>query len=298
MELDRKALKARAKEAMRITRPSFWLVTLVYILMTSGVSLLLELIPSQNGGLEEFATFSLFLTLAYALYSTVIEFGYALWALWTCRRLNPDLGALIQGFSVAGRVIWMRVLILVRLFGWCLVISFGVSLGAVFVSTSRIGMIFILLPLTCLAVLCVSMRYALAPYFLADFPDLGPAVAIYRSVQLMKGWIWEFLKLHLSFFGWHLLGGVLETLGVLGALLLSGSSLSVWSGLSLDALYTQMVQFIASPWVSLGMIVCALPITLWLTPYLNIAIAEFYNARVQLAAQSQQADPFGPIMPM
>ena len=38
MELNRRELKAQAREQMRETRPPFWLVTLVYLLLTTGVS--------------------------------------------------------------------------------------------------------------------------------------------------------------------------------------------------------------------------------------------------------------------
>ena len=38
MEIDRGQIKAQARQAMSLTRPSFWIVTLVYILMTTGIS--------------------------------------------------------------------------------------------------------------------------------------------------------------------------------------------------------------------------------------------------------------------
>ena len=43
MELNRRELKAQARERMRETRPPFWLLTLVYILLTTGVSTLADL---------------------------------------------------------------------------------------------------------------------------------------------------------------------------------------------------------------------------------------------------------------
>ena len=38
MKIDRKGLKAQAKQAIRAAAPVFWLVTLVYLLLTEGLS--------------------------------------------------------------------------------------------------------------------------------------------------------------------------------------------------------------------------------------------------------------------
>ena len=117
MGIDRKTLKRQAREAMGLPRPGFRTVTLVYILMTSGVSILFSLIPLPAGSDYAPGTATIFLSLFLFLYDTVVDFGYTLWALWANRRLNPGPGALLQGFSVAGRVILMRLLILLRTTG-------------------------------------------------------------------------------------------------------------------------------------------------------------------------------------
>ena len=56
----------------------------------------------------------LFLSAAITMYSWVVGFSYRLWALWTARRLEPGLGSLMDGFSVAGRVIMLELRIIVR----------------------------------------------------------------------------------------------------------------------------------------------------------------------------------------
>ena len=51
MEIDRRELKRQAREAIRGSRPSFWVVTLVYLLMTTGVSTLAGLlVPAPDTG--------------------------------------------------------------------------------------------------------------------------------------------------------------------------------------------------------------------------------------------------------
>ena len=109
MEIDRKELKRMAKESMSLSNPSFWIVTLVYVLMTTGVSAVADFAPGMLAA---------FLSIALTLYGWVVGFSYRLWALWTARRLEPGLGSLMDGFSVAGRVIMLELSIIVRIFGW------------------------------------------------------------------------------------------------------------------------------------------------------------------------------------
>ena len=57
-----------------------------------------------------------------------------------------------------------------------------------------------------------SYRYALAPYLMAENPDMGVMEAIARSKELMNGNKWRLFCLDLSFIGWTLL--CVLTLGI------------------------------------------------------------------------------------
>ena len=57
-----------------------------------------------------------------------------------------------------------------------------------------------------------SYRYALAPYLMAENPDMGVMEAIARSKELMNGSKWRLFCLQLSFIGWSLL--CVLTLGI------------------------------------------------------------------------------------
>lgn len=57
-----------------------------------------------------------------------------------------------------------------------------------------------------------SYRYILAPYLMAENPDMGVMEAIARSKELMNGNKWRLFCLHISFIGWRLL--CMLTLGV------------------------------------------------------------------------------------
>lgn len=63
-----------------------------------------------------------------------------------------------------------------------------------------------------------SYRYSMAPYLMAENPNLSPMEAIELSKEMMKGHKWRLFVLELSFFGWAIL--CVLTLGI-GALWLT-----------------------------------------------------------------------------
>lgn len=279
MEIDRGQIKAQARQAMSLTRPSFWIVTLVYILMTTGISSLANFTTGTLG---------LFLSFAVTMYCWVVGFSYRLWAIWTARRLDPDLGSLLEGFSVAGRVIMMELSILARVFGWTFLLAIPVGLlivgipSPVLMTLATVAMI--------LGLEVIILRYSMSYYVLADYPDLGPAVAIAHSIRLTKGWIWELVKLHLSFAGWYILSYGLTCAGLAIGAFLTGD-LGALMGLPYDEMLLQLQTITSSPLPSLIANIVSLPVTLYLTPYVEVTLAQFYDARIHLS--DNMADPLG-----
>ena len=288
MEIDRKELKRLARESMSLSKPSFWIVTMVYILMTTGGSAMADFAPGM---------LATFLSIALTLYSWVVGFSYRLWSLWTARRLEPGLESLMDGFSVAGRVIMLELSIIVRIFGWCLLLIIPVTLlftGATMLVTGPLGALIAygaMLGVVVLAVNIIVLRYALSYYVLADYPDLGPGIALAHSVRLAKGWVWELVKLHLSFAGWYILSFVLSAIGAaVGDLITGGVALSsiLMAGADISA---QVTALVTSPVPALLGNLFALPVTLYFTPYLEVTLAHFYDARIKLG--DNMADPMG-----
>ena len=283
MEIDRKQIKQQAKEALSLSRPSFWVVTFVYLLMTTGLSTAADF---SDG------TLGLFLTFAVTMYSWVVDFSYRLWALWTVRRLDPGLGSLMEGFSVAGRVILLEISILGRTLGWSFLIAIPAGL-LMLTMTSAVGYI-AAIGLLSLAVTIITLRYSLSYYVLADFPDAGPGYALHRSVQLMKGWTMEMVKLHLSFAGWYILSFVLAIAGSIAGALFTGGA-AIFSMFTTENL-TQLSAILNAGIPSLLGTLVSLPVTLYLTPYIEVTLAQFYDARIKLADTT--ADPMGGMPPL
>jgi len=279
MEIDRKELKRRAKEAMSLTRPSFWIVTFVYLLMTTGVSFLADLAPGMLGG---------FLTIAITLYSWVVGFSYRLWSLWTARRLNPGLGSLMDGFSVAGRVILLELGILVRIMGWTMLLSFAMAFLMMAIPNAAVAVVLMLVVV--MLVNIIALRYSMSYYVLADYPDLGSGIALAHSVRLTKGWIKELVYLHLSFAGWYILSYVLALVGIAVGTVLGGG-MAALAALAPGQLMAQIGAMEITTTAVLLSHVVSLPVTLYFTPYLEVTMAEFYNARISLG--DNMADPLG-----
>lgn len=272
MKIDRRVLKARAREAMGQTQPRFWAVALVYILLTTGVQIALSLLLSALPG----GTSGIFLNILFFLYSTVILFGLRLWSLWAWRKLDPGMGALTQGFSIPGRVILMELFIFVRVFGWALLFILALSIFALPLSAVLAASPILYLPYAGALYVLIwvfMLRYNMAPYLLADRPDDGPSLAIRRSVEMMRGRKWELFKLQLSFLGWEAINCVLS-LAVFFFLCAQAGLFQMPVGLDSLLLYQSVANGLVN--VALSGLV-TLPLSLWLLPYQEVAQAGFYE---------------------
>ena len=120
------------------------------------------------------------------------------------------------------------------------------------------------------------LRYALAPFCLADRPDGGPLEAVRRSRTMLFGRYGEIFKLALSFLGWDILAAVLSGLvtGVcvgLGCFFFLGMGST--AALTAGIIASQVLSFLLP-----------LPLTIWLTGYYTGTLARYYDA-VSAAAQ-------------
>ena len=268
MKIDRRALKARAREAMRRTSPSFWAVALLYLLLTTGVQSALSLLASVLPGGSSWV----FLNVLFFLYSMVLQFGLRLWSLWAWRGLDPGAGSLIQGFSIPGRVVMMELLILLRILGWT--IGFAILLSPfLMLLTASPVLYWIALGAISVLLMIVMLRYSMAPYLLADRPDDGASLAIRRSVAMMHRRAWELFKLQLSFLGWQLINWALST-GVFLFLCAQAGLFQAPAGMESLLLYQSVSGSLAN--VALSGLV-TLPLSLWLLPYQEVAQAGFYE---------------------
>lgn len=287
MEIDRKELKLQARQAMSIVRPKFWVVALVYFLMTTGLSGLADILlrTADASSIYQLDMLAIFVSILLFLYTSVVGFGYTLWSLWTARRQGPGLGALVDGFSMVGRVIMLQLLILARTFLWMIPIAFFSTLLVMMLEPLLIAIPILIVPLIiviAIVIFIIILRYALAQFLLADHPDDGPGVALRRSVEMMKNWTWELFLLDFSFIGWDVLSSLLSNV-VLGVLLWQeGFFQALLAGANTPTLYNLYLSVNVSPQAMVLSSLIVLPLTLWLHPYRSVTRAGFYEARLRL----------------
>lgn len=257
--------------ALTVVSPPVEVTQQLYELITNGVDMdralqLLQISPLQ--GLLQQA-----LSWVLRLYQVVMVFGLTRYCLCLYRGEPCGPADLFVGFSMVGRVLAQAVLVWLILSAWLigagvvmtvLTATFAVSLsteaaygvGIVIGCVLLVGLIYILL------------NFSLATLALADRPELGAMGAIQYSKTLMRGQKGKYIVLSLSFFGWSLLC-MLPFILFGGASVLNRMAELANAGFLADL----------SPWVDcLISLVLSLPMYLWLTPYMNTAIAGFYDS--------------------
>ena len=129
-----------------------------------------------------FITLSALALLLGILISNVLRVGVRGWFLRYWRGDEPPVGEMFAGFRFYGNALATMLLRDVFIFLWSLL----------FVIPGIVA----------------AYRYALAPYLIAEHPEIGVMEAISQSKALMRGNKWRLFCLQLSFIGW----GILSTL--------------------------------------------------------------------------------------
>ncbi|MBP5168716.1 MAG: DUF975 family protein, partial [Oscillospiraceae bacterium] len=109
----------------------------------------------------------------------VVSAGFVIFILNTVRRTNAVYGNLLDGFSIAGRVILLNIVEGLLIFLWSLLLVVPGIIAA--------------------------YRYRLALYLLIDHPEKSVLQCIRESKEMMRGHKAELFRLDLSMIGWLLL---------------------------------------------------------------------------------------------
>ena len=241
MRFDRIQAKWNARTIIAHSKPNVCLVTLVYLLATSGLALLLSLFvvnPMQaanqyvmdwaaGGGVGSLTAeevlaaayagssgvLGVFASVLLGLYQMVMQGGYLFYITRLVRRERGGYADLLEGFGIAGKVVGLNLLIVLYSFLWMLPVTVlftaVVFLAALSQSMAVLLLVYIagVVGMVAYAV-WVSLRYAMSVYLLMDQPEQGVLWAIRTSVQTMKGWKKDLFVLWISFLGWSLLSAV------------------------------------------------------------------------------------------
>ena len=126
--------------------------------------------------------------IAVLIVGSAVELGYNSFNLSLYEsKAEPKIETLFSRFSYFGNALLLRLLMLVKIFAWALL----------FVVPGIVA----------------SFRYSMAPYIMAENPDLSATEAIEQSKRMMAGNKWRLFCLEFSFIGWWLLASLTGGIG-------------------------------------------------------------------------------------
>lgn len=129
------------------------------------------------------------LSLVQFIIGGAVELGLCRFYLHRLDGRPAEVGDLFSAFDVFGRALWLRVLMGLKIFAWSL--------------------------LFIIPGIVAALRYAMAPYILAEHPEFTASQAIELSKQMMDGKKGDLFVLNLSFIGWIFLSALTIGIGLL-----------------------------------------------------------------------------------
>ena len=200
--INRPLAKQAARNCMRTARVSPYQISLVLVLIFLAFSVLDRLTinlfgipyyleyPTGSGMyilLKVPSAINWFITVFIALIKPILMAGFYTYCLAIRRGKQMPTTTLFDGFSIAGKVILLQIVMGIFVFLWSLLLVIP-------------GII-------------ATYRYRFAMYNLVENPDLGILEAINLSKAQTYGYKWQLFVLDLSFLGWWILSGF--TMGLL-----------------------------------------------------------------------------------
>ncbi|NLV86876.1 MAG: DUF975 family protein [Clostridiales bacterium] len=197
MKISRPAIKNNARILMSKSKPSPFLVALVFFSISYVLNFLLMSVSGQaqmfSGMMEAFASgnydymptmpelglTAFLLMLAISIMYLMMDVGFRIYSFNLCSGKKASYGNLFDGFGIFFKVLWLHILMFFFIYLWSLLLIIP-------------GII-------------ASYRYRMALFIMLDNPDIGALECIRRSKQMMIGRKWELFVLDLSFLGWSLL---------------------------------------------------------------------------------------------
>ncbi len=250
--IDRAALKAQTRALLQTAQVSPKGMTALYC----GCLFLLSMIEALVSGPELVTTFLSILT---TLAGWILAAGFALYCMDIRRRERAEYAVLFDGFSFAGKVIALNIVINLFVFLW--------------------SMLFVI------PGVIAFYRYSFALYHLYEDPELGIMEALNLSKRQTQGYKMELFKLDLSYMGWLLLS------------ILPGLFFTVQTVLSLGLNAADPYAALAAPmplWQIMAASAFVYALSLFYLPnYQCVQLAYFDAAREELSGPGpQRADPF------
>ena len=200
--LDRRALKLDARAAMREHRPSVYLVTLLFLLITLVLETLSTKLQFPGLRMEEIIRYSYdpdqitqlwyaasgrsgtsrLLDLAIAIMSGMLSGGFALFCMYVAQRREAGAGTLFDLFGYFFRFLWLEIVMGFFIFLWSLLLIIPGIVAA--------------------------YRYSMAMFIFFESPEKGALQCLRESKAMTMGYKGQLFVLDLSFLGWIILSAI------------------------------------------------------------------------------------------
>ena len=206
MTLDRRALKLRAKETIRTSKPSVITAGLIFLLLGIILNMLSARLMGLNISQSEINSYMNYfmdgnyeaalsmvnrmkpsggaqlIDLLLTVLRSIVQAGFIIFLLNTIRAAEPCMGNLLDGFGFFWKIILLNFFMALFIMLWSLLLFVPGIIAA--------------------------YRYSQAVYILVDDPGKSPLQCLRESSQMMRGHKMELFKLQMSFFGWYLLAAM------------------------------------------------------------------------------------------
>lgn len=197
MSINRLAIKHNSKLLLSSSKPSPFLVVLVYYIIIEVLNFLTGSVSGQTAIMNEMMrqyqngnfnfvptiptptiTASL-LIIAISLMMLMISTGFSIYCYNVCSGRKGSYGNLFDAFAIFGKVFLLNLLMAVFIYLWALLFIIPGIIAA--------------------------YRYRQALYIMLDHPEYSALECIRESKKMMNGRKGELFVLDLSFLGWNLL---------------------------------------------------------------------------------------------
>ena len=243
--LNRPALKAQARELLRTAQVSPKAFMVLYYSVLVLLDVLISFLPSE--GLA-----GMFITTLSELFSWVLGAGLVLYFMGIRRRERMEFATLFDGFSFAGKLIALNLVVNAFTALWSLLLVFP-------------GFI-------------AFYRYRFAAYNLYENPDIGIFKALDRSKRQTRGMKMQLFNLDLSYFGWIVLAALPNLIVNISQYISVGGDVTVYLSLSTPL----PLSLLCTAW--------SFAVALFYLPNWQCVLLDYYDA-AKAATQEPPAAP-------
>lgn len=245
--LNRPALKAQARELLRTAQVSPKAFMVLYYSVLVLLDVLISFLPSE--GLA-----GMFITTLSELFSWVLGAGLVLYFMFMGirRRERMEFATLFDGFSFAGKLIALNLVVNAFTALWSLLLVFP-------------GFI-------------AFYRYRFAAYNLYENPDIGIFEALDRSKRQTRGMKMQLFNLDLSYFGWIVLAALPNLIVNISQYISVGGDVTAYLSLSTPL----PLSLLCTAW--------SFAVALFYLPNWQCVLLDYYDA-AKVATQEPPAAP-------